>query len=188
MFSLLVIYLDYSTSCFLPFIKSAFNAQRAKKQNITVGVSFGACRELAFLKTKKGETAPDDACRIYFPQPNNCCFTFGRDVNINFKHAINALPESEHDGKGRISVLIWGWTDNVIEEEGSPRILGGRKGGGTLERNKAKNQRRKEKRKTWRLKKKEEAKAAKEVGKELVNEAGKESANANSETQDLIHA
>jgi hypothetical protein len=25
-------------------------------------------------------------------------FTFGRDVNIQWKHGINALPESEQDG------------------------------------------------------------------------------------------
>jgi hypothetical protein len=35
-------------------------------------------------------------------------FSFGRDVNINWKHAINALPEEEHNGKGRISIILWG--------------------------------------------------------------------------------
>jgi hypothetical protein len=33
---------------------AAFNAQRARNQNITVGVSFGATRELAFLHAKNG--------------------------------------------------------------------------------------------------------------------------------------
>jgi hypothetical protein len=40
---------------------AAFNPQRAKNQNITVGVSFGASRELSFIHA-------DNKSRIYFPQ------------------------------------------------------------------------------------------------------------------------
>ena len=40
---------------------AAFNPQRARNQNITVGVSFGSTRELAFLNAETGQ-------RIYFPQ------------------------------------------------------------------------------------------------------------------------
>lgn len=65
---------------------AAFNPDRAKNQNITVGVSFGSTRELAFLNAKSGE-------RIYFPQTNGMLFSFGRDVNILWKHGINALKE-----------------------------------------------------------------------------------------------
>ena len=172
---------------------SAFNKQRAKTQNITVGVSFGACRELAFLKTKGAEDQGDD-CRIYFPQPNNGCFTFGRDVNINFKHGINALPESEHDGKGRISILLWGWTENVIEEGGSPAMIGDASAATeatarpsktmeasskALERKKAQNERRKTKRKAQQLRKKQERTAARQAIKEMANEdaAAMETAN-----------
>ena len=110
---------------------SAFNAQRAKNQNITVGVSFGATRELAFL------LASDEAnnnhkdmdgkdCRLYFPQPNNGVFSFGRDVNIRWKHGINALPveEQQLDGTGRVSIILWGLCENVIEESNSPPMLG----------------------------------------------------------------
>lgn len=50
-------------------------------------------------------------------------FSFGRDVNINWKHAINALPEEEHDGKGRISIILWGLAPNVKEESNNPPIL-----------------------------------------------------------------
>lgn len=66
---------------------------KARNQNITVGVSFGATRELAFLNANNGT-------KIYFPQTNGMLFSFGRDVNINWKHGINALPEDEQDGKG----------------------------------------------------------------------------------------
>jgi hypothetical protein len=40
---------------------AAYNHQRAQNQNITVGVSFGSTRELAFLNVKNGT-------KIYFPQ------------------------------------------------------------------------------------------------------------------------
>ena len=102
---------------------AAFNERRAKTQNITVGVSFGSERELAFLNAKNGT-------RIYFPQTNGMLFCFGRDVNINWKHAINALPPNEHDGKGRISIVLWGLCKNVIEEKGSPPLVRNSKNGG----------------------------------------------------------
>jgi len=95
---------------------AAFNPQRAKNQNITVGVSFGSTRELAFLNATTGD-------KIYFPQTNGMLFSFGRDVNIKWKHGVNALPEEEQDGKGRISIILWGWAPNVIEEPGSPPML-----------------------------------------------------------------
>lgn len=76
------------------------------------------------MKKGEKESKDSDDFRIYFPQPNNSSFTFGRDVDINFKHGINALPESEQDGKGRVSIIIWGWTDNVLEEAGSPPMIG----------------------------------------------------------------
>ena len=95
---------------------AAFNPQRAKNQNITVGVSFGATRELSFLHAKTGD-------RIYFPQTNGMLFSFGRDVNINFKHGVNALAPEEQDGKGRISIILWGLAPNVIDEKNSPPVL-----------------------------------------------------------------
>jgi len=95
---------------------AAFNPERAKNQNITVGLSLGSTRELAFLNAKTGE-------KIYFPQDNGMLFSFGRDVNINWKHGVNALPKEEQDGKGRISIILWGLAPNVIEEDDSPPML-----------------------------------------------------------------
>jgi hypothetical protein len=40
---------------------AAYNRERARNQNITVGVSFGSTRELAFLNAATGT-------KIYFPQ------------------------------------------------------------------------------------------------------------------------
>ena len=101
---------------------AAYNPQRAKTQNITVGVSFGARRELAFLHATAQEN--EDKLKMYFPQTNNGVFSFGRDVNIHFKHGINALAAEEQDRKGRISIILWGLAEGVIEEENSPQLLG----------------------------------------------------------------
>jgi hypothetical protein len=95
---------------------AAFNPKRARDQNITVGVSFGRTRELAFLHA-------DSKDKIYFPQTNGGLFSFGRDVNIKYKHGINALPDDEQDGKGRVSIILWGLAPNCIEEANSPPIL-----------------------------------------------------------------
>jgi len=95
---------------------AAFNPERAKNQNITVGISFGAERELAFLHAK-------NRSRIYLPQTNGMLFSFGRDVNIKWKHGVNALPRSEWTGFGRISIIVWGKARDVVEEEGSPGLL-----------------------------------------------------------------
>uniref|UniRef100_A0A7S4EN47 Fe2OG dioxygenase domain-containing protein n=2 Tax=Pseudo-nitzschia australis TaxID=44445 RepID=A0A7S4EN47_9STRA len=102
---------------------AAFNPSRAKTQNITVGVSFGDFRELAFLRA-------DDTsdCRLYFPQPNNGVFSFGRDVNIRWKHGINSLSNEEQVAhginKGRVSIILWGLASNIKEEANSPSLLG----------------------------------------------------------------
>ena len=85
-------------------------------------MSFGARRELAFLRAT--EQANGDKVKLYFPQTNNGVFSFGRDVNILWKHGINALVEEEQDGKGRISIIVWGLARGVKDEEGSPPMLG----------------------------------------------------------------
>merc|ERR1712113_74939 len=85
-------------------------------QNCTVGISLSAARELAFRHAKTGEL-------VYFPQTNGMLFFFGRDVNIRWQHGINALPLDEQDGKGRISIILWGLTTLAVEESGSPAML-----------------------------------------------------------------
>jgi hypothetical protein len=55
---------------------------------------------------------------------------FRRDVNVRWKHGINALPISSHSTEpchdaplGRISIIVWGNVD-AVEEENSPPLLG----------------------------------------------------------------
>eukprot|EP00927_Polykrikos_kofoidii_P040412 TRINITY_DN34552_c0_g1_i1.p1 TRINITY_DN34552_c0_g1~~TRINITY_DN34552_c0_g1_i1.p1 ORF type:complete len:1456 (-),score=225.31 TRINITY_DN34552_c0_g1_i1:179-4546(-) len=96
---------------------AAFNAKRALTQNVTVGISFGRERELAFMHA-------EHKTLTYFPMPNGTIFAFGRDVNIRWKHGINALPVNEQDNKGRISIIVWGHKKvGVEEEEQSPPLL-----------------------------------------------------------------
>jgi len=33
------------------------------------------------------------------------------------------LPSDEQDGKGRISIILWGWAGDTLEEDGSPPLL-----------------------------------------------------------------
>ncbi|CAJ1448122.1 unnamed protein product [Effrenium voratum] len=96
---------------------AAFNAKRAKNQNCTIGISFGSSRELAFRHAQSGEL-------IYFPQSNGTLYFFGRDVNIRWQHGINALPAEEQDGRGRISIILWGNASKAVDESGSPAMLG----------------------------------------------------------------
>ena len=95
---------------------AAFNPQRARNQNCTVGVSFGDTRELSFVD------ANDPSKRFYFPQTNGSLFYFGRDVNLRFKHGVNYQPEGERTGKGRISIILWGWADAVDEGDSPPML------------------------------------------------------------------
>mmetsp|Transcript_28880 Transcript_28880/g.47111 ORF Transcript_28880/g.47111 Transcript_28880/m.47111 type:complete len:643 (-) Transcript_28880:73-2001(-) len=95
---------------------AAFNVQRASTQNCSIGISFGASRELAFRHAKTGEL-------LYVPQTNGMLFFFGKDVNIRWQHGINALPKEEQSGKGRISIVLWGLCTLSVDEEGSPPML-----------------------------------------------------------------
>lgn len=95
---------------------AAFNPHNAKRADVTVGVSFGATRELAFLHALNGTLA-------YFPQTNGMLFSFGRDVNIKWKHGVNAVPLEQRDGRGRISIILFGKLRRAIDEEGSPALL-----------------------------------------------------------------
>lgn len=96
---------------------AAFNPLRAKTQNITVGLSLGYTRELCFRHVN-GTT-------LAFPQKNLSLFSFGRDVNIRFKHGINAIPHKkrQHHNCGRISIILWGWSSLPINEAGDPPLV-----------------------------------------------------------------
>merc|ERR1711971_64476 len=86
---------------------AAMKEKFARTQNFTLGVSFGAERDAAFEHAQTKTI-------ISMPQPNGSVYTFGRDVNIIWRHGIPQLPpqkQPETAEKGRISIIAWGWID-----------------------------------------------------------------------------
>lgn len=70
-------------------------------QNITIGASFGATRDLTFRHAETRE-------EFHFPQVNGDVFAFREDVNNTFLHGMYPLKESDPDPGPRISVIIMG--------------------------------------------------------------------------------
>ena len=88
---------------------AAVKPDKAKTQNCTVAVSFGACRDAAFEHAKTGTT-------VFFPQGNGSAYTFGHDVNCEWRHGIPQVPEELRKEGGiqnarRVSIIAWGWVD-----------------------------------------------------------------------------
>lgn len=73
------------------------------QQNCTVGASFGLCRDIAFQHAK------NESLVCSFPQPNGSLYTFGRDVNVEWKHGVTQLPPEQQVASGRISIIAWGY-------------------------------------------------------------------------------
>ena len=44
-----------------------------------------------------------------FPLHNGNVFSFGREVNVNWKHGIPQIPPEKHHSNGRISIIVWGY-------------------------------------------------------------------------------
>ena len=80
-------------------------------QNLTVAVSFGMER-LASFEHAESKT------RISFSQPNGTIYTFGKDVNIKWRHGIPAVYPDNYSEQGRISIIAWGWVDQTYEYQG----------------------------------------------------------------------
>lgn len=53
----------------------------------------------------------------------NYCVKIGKLRNIIWQHGINALPDEDRDGKGRISIILWCLCQLCVEEAGSPGML-----------------------------------------------------------------
>jgi alkylated DNA repair dioxygenase AlkB len=83
---------------------AAIDERKAKTQNITVAVSFGATRTASFqhMKTKT---------RIDVPLPNGSVYVFNKQVNIDWMHGIIQEPEVKKEG--RISIIMWGRCDQT---------------------------------------------------------------------------
>ena len=83
---------------------AAIKPHIAKKQNFTVGISFGDEREAAFQHTKSKNV-------VSVVLKNGSLYTFSKDVNIIWKHGIPQVPNLNSNSRGRISIIAWGWVD-----------------------------------------------------------------------------
>jgi hypothetical protein len=83
------------------FDAAAVKPDKAKTQNCTVAVSFGATRDAAFERDTPDKTV------ISIPQPDGCIYAFCKDTNMTWRHGI--LQEKETRNVGRISIIAWGW-------------------------------------------------------------------------------
>lgn len=81
---------------------AAIDPKKAKSQNITIGVSFGATREAAF------EHATTKTV-ISIPLSNGMIYGFGSQVNIDWRHGIPQMQVLLD--QGRISIIAWGWCE-----------------------------------------------------------------------------
>jgi hypothetical protein len=90
------------------FDASAVKPEKAKIQNITIGVSFGRTREIAFedaLESKGHRRV------ISFPMPNGYTYCFTKDINFNWRHGVPAIPDDKKTNLSRISIIAWGWCE-----------------------------------------------------------------------------
>ena len=87
---------------------SYIDPEKAKIQNMTVGVSFGATRDIAFEDAieNKGHRRV-----ISFPLSNGTTYAFTRDINSNWRHGVPQLPENKQGQEGRISIIAWGFVN-----------------------------------------------------------------------------
>ncbi|CAD7975795.1 unnamed protein product [Amoebophrya sp. A25] len=74
------------------------NKQQDEDHNVTIGISLGATRTLAFKHLKTGRS-------FSFPQNDGDLFAFTTPVNSAFQHAI---PLEPHVAGPRISLIFWG--------------------------------------------------------------------------------
>lgn len=81
------------------FDAAAIDPQKAKVQNITIGVSFGAERSISFQHAK-------NKTRIDFTLQNSICYAFGSKVNTSWRHGV---PPKYNEKNGRISIICWGF-------------------------------------------------------------------------------
>jgi len=80
---------------------AAIKEHIAKNQNFTVGVSFGATRNVAFEHVKSKTV-------ISIPLVNCTAYAFAKNINIEWKHGIPQIHPDKAFNNGRISIIAWG--------------------------------------------------------------------------------
>lgn len=82
----------------------------AKVQNITVGVSFGTTRDADFEEVESKKV-------VRFPLVDGAVYVFCRDLNCMWRHGIPQVPPEKQTKRGRISIIAWGWVDQLEYHE-----------------------------------------------------------------------
>jgi len=78
---------------------AAMSEEKAAVQNISVGISFGATRELALEESEAKRV-------ITIPLHDGTVYSIGRDANVLWRHGILRTREALEEG--RISIVLWG--------------------------------------------------------------------------------
>jgi len=83
---------------------AAIDPEKAKTQNITIGVSFGRTRSVCFEHSKTKTT-------VEVSLSNGTVYGFGSKLNMDWRHGILQLnkEEREENDNGRISIILWGY-------------------------------------------------------------------------------
>lgn len=85
---------------------AAIKPHIAEKQNTTIAISFGCTRDVSFQFN-------DNKCVVSFHLNDNSVYLFGNEVNKVWKHGIPQIHEDKYRKEGRISIILWGWIDQV---------------------------------------------------------------------------
>jgi len=87
------------------FDAASVKPEKASVQNFTIGVSFGECRTAAFERDTNDKTV------ISFPLQDGYIYAFSSETNNLWRHGIlQELPAKENE---RISIIAWGWVNNI---------------------------------------------------------------------------
>jgi len=92
------------------FDAAAIDIKKAESQNMTIGVSFGATREIAFEHAEFNRIINNkkERCTVSFPLVNGMTYGFGKKINIEWRHGIPQIHPSNYSDEGRISIIVWG--------------------------------------------------------------------------------
>jgi hypothetical protein len=88
---------------------AAFDPKKSKTQNITIAVSFGCTRYTALEFSEENKNK--EKTTISIPIADGEIYAFTNTTNKLWKHGI--LQEKNYKDEGRISIIIWGWVDNI---------------------------------------------------------------------------
>ena len=91
---------------------------REQREDFTMGASFGAPRELAFLYEPSGS-------QFSFPQRNGDVFAFTTEVNKRFKHGVPKSTRGATAPQPRFSIIAWGRRRSLNPRNGGTVACGG---------------------------------------------------------------